>query len=104
LVHCLVFGHAKNERREEEEEWSNLWNGEDYEEVKEEAPLILEVAKSIATAQGVSVSGEKRRAFSHLELEPHVPHVQRVRHAPDHGDGDHQPAVDEEAHTRVAYG
>jgi len=56
----------------EEEEWSNLGNGEDYEQVKEEAPLSLEVAKNTTTARGVS---EKRRAFSHLELEPHVPHV-----------------------------
>ena len=90
--------------REEGEEWSNLRNGKDYEEVKEEAPLSPEVTKSRATARGVRISGEKRRAFSHLELEPHVPHVQRIGHAAEYGDGDHQPAVDEEAHTRVAYG
>ncbi|WVY99972.1 hypothetical protein V8G54_026042 [Vigna mungo] len=37
-------------------------------------------------------------------MEPHVPHVQRIGHAPKHGDGDYEPAVDEDAHTCVAYG
>ena len=44
------------------------------------------------------------RALRHLELQPHVPEVQSVRHAPEDGDGDGEPAVEEEAHTGAVYG
>jgi len=106
--HDMLSSWHNYELKKYDKRWelqnTNLGNREDDEEVEEETPLSLEVAKSTATARGVSVSGERRRAFSHLELEPHVPHVQCIGHAPEHRDGDHEPAVDEKAHTRVAYG
>lgn len=53
----------------------------------------------------MKIDAKGGRAFGNVEVQAaHVPEVQRVGHASDNGDGDEEPAVNEEAHTRVANG
>lgn len=84
---------------------SHLWQRKNHKEIKEKASLGLQVPESDGAGTGVP---EPRRPggegpLSHLELQPHVPQVQRVGHAAENGDGDGEPTVYEEAHARVAY-
>lgn len=49
-------------------------------------------------------AGHVERPLRHLELQPHVPEVQGVRHTPEGGHGDGEPPVHEETHTGTVYG
>lgn len=79
------------------------------EEVEEEASLGLEISESGGARRGVSGGaagdgGAGEGSFGHFELKPHVPKVEGVGHASENGDGNGEPTVDEQTHTRVAHG
>ena len=78
---------------------TDLGQGEDDEEVDREALARLEVLEG---DRGAVMRSAVVRAAVHVELQPHVPEVQRVDHAAEDGDGDGEPAVDEEAHAALA--
>lgn len=80
----------------------HLRNGEDDEEVEEEPFWGLEVPHHSPPRRLAVVVLRRLPAEGDLEVEPHVPHMQRVRHAPEGGDGESEPAVDEQAHPRAA--
>lgn len=80
---------------------SDLRQGEDDEDIKKEALFGLEVFEGDGGSGGVMHPGAG--AAVHVELQPDVPEVQGVDHAAEDGDGDGEPAVDEEAHAALAY-
>ncbi|KAL9270033.1 hypothetical protein AKJ16_DCAP19362 [Drosera capensis] len=64
-----------------------MFQGNDHEEIKEESLLGLQVSdRSRSTIallhRTTTTSSATMGVSSHLELKPHVPHVQRVHHAP----------------------
>lgn len=80
-----------------------MWQRKNDEEIEPKPLLGPEVPPGIPSAAGESDAGDKPVSVDHPKLEAHVPHVQSVGHAAESRDGDGEPAVDEDAHTRVAY-
>lgn len=85
---------------------THLRHGKNDEQIEEETSLGFQIPHRhhlriiIIVVIILSVG---RRRFGHLEMKPHVPHVQQIGHAPESCNGYSEPTVDKQTHIRVAY-